>query len=293
MSIAIIANPLAGRGRGKRTAQLAQELLTEKKADFEILYTQHEGQAVELAERAAERHRVVAALGGDGTIREVLAGTWQKQVTVGVIPGGTGNDYARGLGIPRETPAAVEVLLNGQPAAMDLGLEQDQIFGQLACIGFPVDVILHVNAHRDGLFKGSAAFLAGVVATISHLRTYPVRITIDGKAMERNVVGIFVMNMPFGGGGMMFAPQARFDDELFHLLVIERVSKLDLALTLPKIYSGNHLSHPAVSLLTGKDVRIEGDPLPIMLDGDIFPARPIHAQIMPQAAQVLIPKNPS
>jgi YegS/Rv2252/BmrU family lipid kinase len=293
MSIAIIANPLAGRGRGQKVAQAVQQLLKEQNVDFEMVFTQYAGHAVELADQASDKHPVVAALGGDGTVREVLSAIWQKPSALGVIPGGTGNDYARGLGIPRETEAALKVLVEGTAAPLDVGLEHGDVFGQLACIGFPVDVIMHVNAHRDGLINGSAAFLAGVAATLRNLRHYQVRITVDGKVLEKDVVGVFVMNMPYGGGGMKFAPDARYDGGEFHVVIVEKISRWDLTITLPKIYSGRHLSNPAVSVVQGKEVSIEGQSLPIMLDGDIFPARPVQASIKPRAAQVVIPKAPA
>ncbi len=293
MSIAIIANPLAGRGRGQKVAQAVQQLLKEQNVDFEMVFTQYAGHAVELADQASDKHPVVAALGGDGTVREVLSAIWQKPSALGVIPGGTGNDYARGLGIPRETEAALKVLVEGTAAPLDVGLEHGDVFGQLACIGFPVDVIMHVNAHRDGLIKGSAAFLAGVAATLRNLRHYQVRITVDGKVLDKDVVGVFVMNMPYGGGGMKFAPDARYDGGEFHVVIVEKVSRWDLTITLPKIYSGRHLSNPAVSVVQGKEVSIEGQSLPIMLDGDIFPARPVQASIKPRAAKVVIPKAPA
>ena len=165
MSVAIIANPLAGRGRGQKAARLVEELLAARNADFQLLYTEYAGHAIELARTASAKHHVVAALGGDGTIREVLAGAWQSSAAIGIIPGGTGNDYARGLGIPRQVGPAVQILLEGHTGLFDVGMESDRVFGQMACIGFPVDVLHHVNNNRDGFWKGSAAFLAGVVAT--------------------------------------------------------------------------------------------------------------------------------
>ena len=293
MSIAIIANPLAGRGRGHKTAQAAKQLLAEENMDFELLFTEHSGHAIELAQRASEKHELVVALGGDGTIREVLEGIWQKNTTLGIIPGGTGNDYARGLGIPREVGPALKNLMEGTAVPFDVGLEHNTVFGQLACVGFPVDVLVHVNNNRDGLLKGSPAFLAGVVSTIRNLRTYSVQITIDGKVLNREVVAVFAMNMPYGGGGMKFTPEARYDSGVFHVLIIESISKMDLAVTLPKIYSGKHVYHPAVTILTGRDVKVECEPLPVMLDGDVFPAWPFHATIVPQATRVMIPKAPA
>lgn len=291
MTLAIIANPLAGRGLGAKAARLTQQVLTDKQIDFELIYTKHAGHATELALKASRKHEVVVALGGDGTIREVLEGTWQSEATLGIIPGGTGNDYARGLDIPRETLAAVDLLLTGQKASFDLGLEGERIFGVLASIGFPVDVIDHVNLHRNRFIKGKPAFLSAVVATLHNLRSFPVEIKIDQAVIEKEVIGVFVMNMPFGGGGMRFTPEAFYGDGLFHVLIIEKISRRDLAVTLPKIYAGNHVNHPAVSILTGKEVSIESVPEAIMLDGDIFSPRKVETKILPKAAQVIVAKT--
>ena len=292
MSIAIIANPLAGRGRGAKTALLAEQILTDQAVDFQLIYTNYEGHAIELASKASRNHEIVVALGGDGTIREVLTGTWESKATLGIIPGGTGNDYARGLSISRQTASAIDVLLCGNAVDFDIGLEDDRVFGVLASIGFPVDVIEYVNHQRDGFLKGKPAFLAAVAATVRNLKSFPVRINIDGQIIEKTVIGLFVMNMPFGGGGMKFTPDAFYGDGFFNLLIVEDVTRTDLALTLPKIYSGKHIGHPAVTILTGREILVESDPHPIMLDGDIFPARPVHTKILPKATKVLVAKTP-
>lgn len=292
MTIAIIANPLAGRGRGANTARLAEQILTDKNIDFELIFTKHEGHAIELASQASKNHEIVAALGGDGTIREVLTGIWESEAALGIIPGGTGNDYARGLNIPRQTAPAIEVLLQRHAVDFDLGIENDRIFGVLASVGFPVDVIDYVNLHRDGFLKGKLAFLAAVVATVHNLRSFPVKVTIDGQVLEKTVLGLFVMNMPYGGGGMQFTPNAFYGDGLFNVLIIEKVTRTELAITLPKIYSGKHVDHPAVTILTGQEVTVESDPEAIMLDGDIFPARKLHTRILPKATRVLVAKTP-
>lgn len=292
MTIAIIANPLAGRGRGAKTARLTEQILTDKNIDFELIFTKHEGHAIELANQASKNHEIVAALGGDGTIREVLTGIWESEATLGIIPGGTGNDYARGLNIPRQTAPAIEILLQRHAVDFDLGIEDDRIFGVLASVGFPVDVIDYVNLHREGFLKGKLAFLAAVVATVHNLRSFPVQVTIDGQVLEKTVLGLFVMNMPYGGGGMQFTPNAFYGDGLFNVLIIEKVTRTELAITLPKIYSGKHVDHPAVTILTGQEVTVESDPEAIMLDGDIFPARKFHTKILPKATRVLVAKTP-
>lgn len=292
MSIAIIANPVAGRGNGKKTAELVKEILDTKNVDFELIFTKHPGQAIDLARSASCNHEFVVALGGDGTIREVLEGTWESKSTIGIIPGGTGNDYARGLKIPRQTLAAVETILAKRSVPFDVCFKDELVFGVLSSIGFPVDVIQHVNNNRSSFWKGQLAFLISVVSTINHLKSYPVRITIDGQVMEKEVIGLFVMNMPYGGGGMMFTPEASYETGVMHLLTIDKISKVDLSVTLPRVYFGKHTSHPAVNILTGREIKVESDPLDIMLDGDIFPPLSFHAKIKPQATRMIVPKAP-
>ncbi len=292
MSMAIIANPVSGRGRGVKIAEQTKQILLTKKIDFELLFTQYPGQAIDLAYNASTKHETIVALGGDGTIREVLEGAWQSESTLGIIPSGTGNDYARGLRIPRKTNAAIETLLANNSVPFDVCLKNKLVFGVLSSIGFPVDVIQHVNDNRQGFWKGQLAFLTSVISTVRHLKSYPVRITIDGQVFEKEVIGLFAMNMPYGGGGMMFTPGASYNDGVMRLLTIDTVSKLDLSITLPKVYFGKHTSHHAVSILAGKEIKVESDPLAIMLDGDVFPPLSFNAKIMPGATRIIVPKSP-
>lgn len=292
MSLAIIANPAAGRGRGQRVARLVEDILKDKAVDFEMLYTKRHRHGIELAERASRKHEVVAALGGDGTVGEVLEGILQSDSVLGIIPGGTGNDYSRGLGIPRKVADAVDVVLRGTPTPIDVGIETDKVFGVLAGIGFPVTVIEHTNAHRDGPLKGPLAILASVAHTLKHLRTYPVKITLDHQELEEDVVGIMVMNMPYGGGGLKFAPEARYDDGHFTVVIMGDVGKLELAVTLPKVYFGGHVGHPKVTIARAQQVKFECEPLPKMFDGDLCSTTPFTARIRPQGAQVMLPKKP-
>ena len=239
MSFAVIANPLAGRGRGKKVGEEVRAQLASKNADFEFIFTTRSREAIELAHKAAEKHEIVCALGGDGTIGEVLEGVYNTKSSLGIIPAGTGNDYARGLGIPRDYNKALETILNPRFTKMDVGLESDKVFGVLASVGFPVSVIDYVNRHRDGLLRGSPAILVATFQTIRLLPIHHVKITIDGKSFETSTIGVFLMNMPYGGGGLKFAPEARYDDGKFTILVINEISKPRLLWTLPRCILAN------------------------------------------------------
>lgn len=287
MSIAIIANPLAGRGRGKRVAELVTTTLKAKNADFELVYTRFHRDAVDIASRLKEKHEVIAALGGDGTISEVLEGIWDSKAVLGIIPSGTGNDYARGLQLPLQPLPALEVLLQGTPRPMDVGVEKDKIFGVLASIGFPVSVIAHVNAQRDGWLKGPLAIMASVWKTIKDLEAFDITVHMDGQILHRRVVGVLAMNMPYGGGGLKFAPEARFNDGDLSVVIVKEVTKFELLTTLPKVYSGKHVGHPAIEIIRGRKILIESEPLPKMFDGDLKGDTPLDVQIHPGAARVI------
>lgn len=291
MSVAIVANPCAGRGKGQKTANKIERLLQSKNIDFQMYYTQYPCHAIELAQRAAEQYPVVAALGGDGTITEVLEGIWQSQAHLGIIPSGTGNDYARGLNIPLEPVKAMDIVLQGHTTKIDVGVERDKVFGVLASIGFPVTVIEYVNQCRDSSWlRGPLAILTGVIQTIRNLESHQVQLTIDGQEFDIKTVGILVMNMPYGGGGLKFAPDAKYDDGLLTIVVVEDVGRLDLMKTLPLVYSGKHTNHPKVKIYQGKSIGIEIEgSLPKMFDGEIRWATPLTIDIMPNATSVIVP----
>lgn len=289
MSIAIIANPSAGRGRGNKVAKTAAQVLREKNQDFELLKTAGPQHAVELAYQASRRHEIVAALGGDGTINEVLTGLWETDSKLAIIPGGTGNDYARGLGIPRNPVAALDLLFNGTTVKFDVIKETDRLFGVVSTIGFPSTVLVNVNAHRDSWLKGSPVFLAAVAQTIRELESYQVRITIDQKVIDTKVVGVVLMNMPYGGGGLKFAPNARFNDGQISVVIIRDIGKFALMRALPTVYFGRHVNHPRVEILQGKEVLIEAEqPLTKSFDGDLAGSTPLKARIYPEKAAVIV-----
>ncbi len=287
MSIAIIANPTAGRGRGERVTSQIMQYLSVKNIDVKIERTTYPQHAIALAKRAASEHETVVAIGGDGTIREVLEGIGQTKARLGIIPGGTGNDFARGLAIPRKPKEALDVVLAGYSRLLDVAVERDRIFGVSAAIGFPVTVIDHVNSHQD-ILRGPVAIIAGVWRTLKNLQSHHVSLTIDGVRRELHTVAILVMNMPYAGGGLMFAPTARYDDGLLSVLIVHPISRGDLAKTLPKIYRGEHISHPKVELIQGKTICIEADNLQKMFDGDLYGSTPLDVSIHPGAAKVIV-----
>lgn len=289
MSIAIIANPQAGRGRGKKITEQVKTILNKKNVDYQLFLTKMPKEAIELSYRAAANHSKIVALGGDGTINEVLTGMWESKAQLGIIPGGTGNDYVRGLGLSKDPITALEIVLNGTPTLIDVAKERDRIFGVVSTLGFPSTVLKYVNSHSDSRISGPPVFLAAVAKTIHNLHSYQVQVTVDDYHIETDMVGIIMMNMPYGGGGLKFAPDAHYSDGKISVVIIKELSKFSLLKALPKVYSGRHVSHPKVEIVTGKTVSITADvSLAKSFDGEVLGETPYQAVIEPKAVSVIV-----
>ncbi|NMB46760.1 MAG: diacylglycerol kinase family lipid kinase [Firmicutes bacterium] len=286
----IIINPKAGRGRSLRVLNMTQRLLAQAGWRYEIELTRAPGHATEIARAiAAKQSPLVAVIGGDGTINEVIQGITGTDTSLAIIPGGTGNDHARSLGIPLTPAKAVALLWEGKTINMDIGKERDRHFGCLVSIGFPVDVIDHTNKKRR-FFGGSLAILSSVWQTLQDLRFHEVALTLDEHRFTVLTCGIFVLNTPSVGGGLRFSPNADMTDGLLDVVVIGKVSPMELLYNLPKVYLGKHLNHPAFRLYRCRNVRIEtAQPLPKMFDGEVIGYTPVEAFLQPGALQVVVP----
>lgn len=288
----IIVNPHAGRGRSLRALTKAKEVLAKAGWQYDIALTEAPGHAIELAWTAAAKGvPIVTAIGGDGTVNEVIQGITGTKTALAIIPGGTGNDHARSLGIPLVPTKAATLLSEGKIIQMDIGNERDRHFGCLVSIGFPVDVIHHTNS-KQRFLGGSLAILTSVWQTLRQLRFHEVTLTLDGKRLSVSTCGIFVLNTPSVGGGLRFSPTADITDGLLDVVVIGQLTRLELLYTLPKVYVGKHLNHPAFHLYRCHNVKIEtAEPLPKMFDGEMIGYTPVEAYISPKALGVVVPAS--
>jgi len=289
MEYKIIANPVAGKGKATALIEQVGNILKERKAEFDFELTKAPGHAADIARSAAERGwKVIVSLGGDGTISEVISGLVGTESALGVISCGKGNDIARSLGVPTDTEQAVNTLLTGEKRKIDVGLEKDQVFANIAGVGFSAEVTSQANNMRN--LKGSLAFLAATYKTLSHLKARQVRIELDNEVIETKIVSVTVSNMKYAGGGMVFAPDALVDDGLFDVCIVREIGKIGFALTFPQMYKDSGPKHPALSRHRSSSVRIfTENPMEKMFDGNIKGKTPLEAEILAKAIQVLVP----
>lgn len=283
----IIFNPKAADGRGVRKFSKVREWLNRQGISCGFHETRYAGHATELAREAAQRNvPQLTVMGGDGTITEVINGIVKTQVTLGIVPAGTGNDIARSLQIPLNDPlAALAVIQRGRVRRIDLGIEDGRYFVSILGVGFPALVAGEANKMKQ--VGGRWTFFLAVYKGLLRMKAAPLRIQLDDNSIEMRCSSVMILNTPYTGGGLWMSPKARMDDGFFDVVVVNNIGKLDLMWNFPKVYSGRHLLHPAFSLFRSSTVTIDSPELLLkMFDGEVHGVLPVHATIVRQAVKV-------
>jgi len=297
--ITVIVNPAAGRGSarhwiGELEVRLSLAIQsTHRIISWQIIETSCPGDATELAREAVRGGaNIVAAAGGDGTIGEVVNALVGTDVALGVIPMGTGNDFARSLGIGNDVDKAIYNLLEGVPIAIDVGRTQGRYFVNVAGCGFDAVVAKRVNRGFQSL-RGTSAYIAAVLQSLLSYRATQIRLTLDNEVIETKAMLCSIANARYYGGGMRIAPDAMLTDGLYDICLLEEVGKIEFLRTFPKVFKGRHTTHPAVRMLRSKYVKVESDrPLPVLVDGEIVGTTPAEFEMLPGGLNIIGPYIP-
>lgn len=290
MKVAVIVNPTAGRGRGRKTWEQLKQAAAASGHDIETLETNGPGDATRLAARAAaEGADRVIALGGDGTLYETVNGLVGTRATMGVVPAGTGNDFCKPMGIPTEPQAALAIALGDHTVRLDVGRAWNRYFLNSAGIGFDAEVCRETNAIPK-YFGGTIPYLVGVAKVLVRFRPRPVTIELDGKVAQETITLLAVGNGQYYGGGMRIAPNASLTDGLFDIITAGNLTLPELLVAVPRIYSGSHLRLPKVSEKRGRRLTVSSEyPLAVHLDGEVAGTLPVTIEILPGALEVAAP----
>ena len=289
----IIANPTSGSRSAPKLATRAKELLQGEGASVELRVTSERGDAQRFsAEAVSIGIRAVVGCGGDGTLQEIATALDGTQTAMGILPGGRCNDFAQALGFKKTDPAErlVSILRANQRRAVDLGAIGDKRFLTVATLGFDSDVSRFVETHKLW-FKGTLAYTYGVLRILRTFKAPLVKLHGDFGVREGRVLLAATGNASCYGGAMHIAPGAKLDDGLFHLCVVDQVSRLTVLGILPRVLKGTHVHHPAVHMLTSRIIEIESPekPLWICADGESLAQTPCRIEVRPGALQVLAP----
>lgn len=291
-SVLIIINPIAGGGRARKMIPELQARLNKIPVNAIIRLTQAPEHAVQLAREAREENfDAVIAMGGDGTVNEVINGLGPGGPPFGIIPAGTGNDLARSLKIPLTPLASLDLLQKGVIRQIDLGQEKDRLFSIIAGLGFPAEVMRRTNDYK-GVFRGPLAIAYNVVKTISLLQPIPLEMELDGQIYPRQASGVFILNTRFTGGGLLVAPEANPSDGFLDVVIMNNLSRPALLGLLPRVYRGGHRNHPQIEFFRARKIKIKTTSLySKMFDGSIYGTSPLEVEIIPQDFQIICPKE--
>jgi len=291
----IIANPNAGRGRCLKVAEKVEAHLKAKNIPYEMVWTTKSGEATELARQAAERDGLVVALGGDGTAREVAAGLLGTDAKLGVLAGGTGNDYYHGLDMPKDPEAAVDVLLEGHVRMSDVGFANETPFINVSACGLDMD-LYEASIPIKKVFTGIVAYILALFVAVPKFRPHVCRVAYDDQPAKYYEADLVVMCIsPYFGGGMKAGPNADPTDGELDLAVIHNYYRRHILFMLPNFIKGRYDKIKKSVTVRSKKIVITSEvPLPFEVDGDIGPVcdakNPVTVTIQHQALPVIAPK---
>jgi YegS/Rv2252/BmrU family lipid kinase len=297
-NVTFLVNPAAENGAaGRRWPELAHRAAA-LGLRGDALLSERPGHLTELAREAAADADLLVAVGGDGTVHEIVNGIAGLDVELAVIARGTGWDFVRTYGIPRKLERAVDVALNGRTREIDLGharyrgwdgRDGEALFANVASAGMSGAVAKRANETSKAL-GGKASYAWATLAVFARWRNDEVTARVDGEEHAGRMLDVIVANGRYLGGGMKMTPDAEPDDGRFDVLLIGDVTKRDLIVTLPKIYRGTHLPHPKATLLHGARVEVDAPrPLPVELDGEQPGTTPASFEVVPRALRLRVP----
>jgi YegS/Rv2252/BmrU family lipid kinase len=274
----IIFNPWANRGKAVELQDTIKRLVNNY-SDVDVALTDSQGHATKLASEAVDDGcDLVIAAGGDGTVHEVVNGIvhgGRGQATLGVIPIGSGNDFAFGLGLLTSLDEAIHNIFNGQSRVIDLARIEDD-HGRYVLvdngIGIGFDATVNIQSRTITRLHGFPMYLLAVLRTIAlYFQTPHLRIQFDDELIEQEALLFAIGIGPRVGGGFYLTPDALHNDDRLDSCTVNPVGRLTMLWMLPKVMRGTHVKSKHVTMRRNRYIDIRSNlPLPVHVDGEIF-----------------------
>lgn len=300
-----IVNPAGGNGAVKKRWPRIEQQLRGAGVRFEPVFTEYRGHATLLAKQAIESgHRHILAVGGDGTNNETVNGILQQTVVAPsdvhycLLPVGTGNDWVRTAGIPKDLPSWLNMFRHGHTRLQDVGvaeyfkegLQEIRYFANVAGMSFDAFIarFMQEKASRQG---GRFAYYLALIRCLSTYKLPKTRIEADGLSIEDYCYTVNAGICKYSGGGMQLVPHAVPDDGLLALTVAKKVTKLGVLLATPYFYNGKIERHPKIETHSARNIRVfalaENHPIGLEVDGEFLGYTPVSFSIVEKALRVL------
>ncbi len=297
----VIVNPVAGANSTRQKWPGISRLLRHIGLSFDYQYTEGIGHAIELARAAAtDGYRYLVAVGGDGTVNEIANGILYSSdsdnTILGIISTGTGSDFMRSAGIPRDYTSACSVLTGTRRLLIDVGVVEyknkgqslQRFFVNAAGAGFDAAIVA-ATERIPKYFGGTIPYLTGLLGSLLSYRNKPVVLSMGSNVETTRICSVAVANGGYYGGGMHIAPQAELDDNLLDVVIIGDVGKFELLKALPMVYKGTHITHPKVRVERVTRIAIESsEQILVHADGELLGEGPASFWIMPAALNIVV-----
>ncbi|MGD0756104.1 MAG: diacylglycerol kinase family protein [Bacteroidales bacterium] len=299
----VIVNPNAGNGKGKRDWEKISVLLKNKALPFAVKFTEKKGHAIRFAiEGIRSGYRKIITVGGDGTLNEVVNGVFLSKVcstadiSLALIPVGTGNDWGRMFGIPLDYEKAISIICENKLMLHDAGLvsfyegseKKERYFINIAGLGFESVVVKRTNYQKDRGHGGKLIYFYNLLMSLISYKNTKAEIIIDGEKIRANVFSLNVGNGRYCGGGMRQTPRALPDDGLLDVTIINGMGKLEIIRNLKILYDGTILRHPKIDGYKCKNIKVTSESeMYAEADGESLGQTPAEFSIIPESLNIV------
>jgi len=296
----IIANPTSGNRNFSKLWKEIRQLLNEKNLDYSFAFSQFSKHEIELVQKAIQQgFRNIISVGGDGTLHQVVNGIMLQRyvkssdITIGVIPLGTGNDWIKTYGIPKDIKKAIDIIHKKQTILQDIGVLKQHhktisYFNNVAGLGYDGYIVNTLKKLKK--FGEIAYLLAGLYGMLCYKKSI-FKILVNDKIIETNCLMTFFGICKFSGGGLQFTKEVAPSDGLLDITIAKNFTFFDLLFNLPKLYSGKIVHHPKIETYKTKEITVipqNATPF-IQADGELISTGEITVSIIKEAIQFVIP----
>ena len=279
----LVINPTSGGGKGKKIGNQVSKILKMRGIAFEEILEQSQLETVEVLRSSIALGNLekVILVGGDGLVHLAIQVLAKSDIPVIVIPAGTGNDFVRAQNFPLDNP--IEILdysYSCKPKSVDLGMVSSQYFADILSTGF--DSIVNERANRIHLIRGPMKYNVAIAMELPIFKPKNYKFTLDGEHFNSAAMLIAVANGSSYGGGMQVCPRASINDGFFDVMILAPISKIEFLKVFPKVFSGKHISHPAVTIRRCREITISADAI-AYADGERIGMLPVTAKVVSNA----------
>jgi diacylglycerol kinase (ATP) len=287
--IALLTNPMSGKGMGRRTAAIALPRLQEAGFQVRELEGDDGPEALDLARQAvADGVESLVVCGGDGMVHMAVQAVAGTGTNLGIIPAGTGNDVARYFDVPRNNPqAAADIVVGSRVRTVDLARAGSTYFVTVLAAGFDSKVNERANAMTWP--KGQMRYNLATLAELRVFEPLPYTLVLDGEEHRLDAMLVAVGNGPSFGGGLRITEGALLDDGLLDVVIIKPMTKRKLVASYPKLFTGKIVNIPEYEHHLVKEVTVAAPGIVAYADGERIGSLPLTVEVAPASLRVLVP----